>query len=172
MLQRPPAAGWKNSMGILGEAARQVRNVMAELRPPMLDDYGLLAALRWAGEQFGKRTGVTVRVDGSNPDPRLPLPVETALFRIAQEALNNVAKHANAHEVSITFDATDSHVRLSIADDGAGFDVSTAKRKADIPHWGLLTMQERAVSVGGTLRLDSSPGQGTRVVVEIERQEL
>ena len=74
--------------------------------------------------------------------------------------------------MSITFDATDHHIRLSIADDGAGFDVSTAKRKAGIAHWGLLTMQERAVSVGGTLRLDSSPGQGTRVVVEIERQEL
>ena len=82
-----------------------------------------------------------------------------------------MAKHANAHEVRIAFDATDSHVRLSIADDGAGFDIATARREADIPHWGLLTMQERAASVGGTIRLNSSPGQGTRVVVEIERQE-
>ena len=97
--------------------------------------------------------------------------METALFRIAQEALNNVAKHANADAVSITFDVTDSHVRLSIADDGTGFDVSTAKRKAGIAHWGLLTMQERAVSVDGSLRLDLSPGQGTRVAVEIERQK-
>ena len=159
-------------MGILGEAARQVRNVMAELRPPMLDDYGLLPALRWVGEQFVTRTGIAVRVDGPATESRLPLRLETALFRIAQEALNNVAKHARAHEVRITLEPTDRRVRLSIADDGVGFDIMAMQRNVDTPHWGMLTMQERAASMGGTVRLDSTPGHGTRVVVEIEMQRL
>ena len=162
----------EDSIGILGETARRVRNVMAELRPPMLDDYGLLPALRWVGEQFVTRTGIAVRVDGPATESRLPLRLETALFRIAQEALNNVAKHARAHEVRITFEPTDRRVRLSIADDGVGFDVMAAQRNVDTPHWGMLTMQERAASMGGTVRLDSAPGLGTRVVVEIEMQRL
>jgi signal transduction histidine kinase len=162
----------EDSTGILGETAQRVRNVMAELRPPMLDDYGLLPALRWVGEQFVTRTGVAVRVDGPATESRLPLRLETALFRIAQEALNNVAKHARAHEVRITLEPTDRRVRLSIADDGVGFDVLTVQRNAETPHWGMLTMQERAASMGGTVRLDSAPGRGTRVVVEIEMQRL
>ena len=152
----------EDSAGILGETARRVRNVMAELRPPMLDDYGLLPALRWVGEQFVTRTGIAVRVDGPATELRLPLRLETALCRIAQEALNNVAKHARAHEVRITLEPTDRRVRLSIADDGVGFDVIAMQRNVDTPHWGMLTMQERAASMGGTVRLDSTPGHGTR----------
>lgn len=170
----PPAAfsRLEDSMGILGETTRRVRDVMAELRPPMLDDYGLLAALRWVGEQFTKRTGVKVRVEGQAPVPRLPPRLETTLFRIAQEALNNVAKHAHASEVDIALEPTTKILWLSIVDNGVGFEPSGLPKNSGVPHWGLLSMQERAASVGGVLHLDSAPGRGTRVAVEIERHEL
>ena len=100
----PPAVSdrLRDSLEVIGEASRRVRDVMAELRPPVLDDYGLLAALRWYGELFALRSGLDVRVDGRDPEPRPGLPLETALFRIAQEALNNVVKHARAHRVGHT----------------------------------------------------------------------
>lgn len=162
----------EDSISILGETARRVRNVLAELRPPVLSDYGLLPALRWVGDQFVTRTGVIVCVDGPSTGSRLPPRLETALFRIAQEALNNVAKHARAKEVRITFESTERRVRLIIADDGVGFDVGASQRNSDTPHWGMLTMQERAAAIGGTVLVDSAPDRGTRVVVEIETQRL
>jgi signal transduction histidine kinase len=162
----------EDSIAILGETSRRVRDVMAELRPPMLDDYGLLPALRWVGDQLTKRTGVVVQVKGPVPEPRLASRIETTLFRIMQEALNNVAKHARATEVRITLETTDRMLRLSMADNGVGFDQANVRMKSDIPHWGLLTMQERAASVGGSLAVESALGMGTRVTVKIERVEL
>lgn len=162
----------EDSMDIVSETARRVRDVMAELRPPMLDDYGLLPALRWTGEQFFARTGVEVSIDGPESDLRMPSRLETTLFRIAQEALNNVAKHAKASQVRVFLEVIPDFTRLGIADDGVGFDPSSFHTISDGPHWGLLTMQERAASVGGRLLVSSAPGQGTLVTVEIERREL
>ena len=90
-----------DSLRLLEETTRQVRTVMAELRPPMLDDYGLLPALRWQLEQFSARTGIASRLDGDQSAPRLARSVELTQFRICQEALNNVAKHAGASEVTV-----------------------------------------------------------------------
>ena len=158
-----------DSMELVSQANRQVRNVMTELRPPVLDDYGLLAALRWYGEQFWQRTGVAVQVDACGAGARCAPAVETALFRIAQEALNNVAKHAGAQQVMITFECTDSGMRLSIADDGRGFDVQAARLSAHPSHWGLLSMKERAMAVGGDLQVISRPGTGTIITVEVKQ---
>ena len=152
---------------LVGQAIRQVRTVMAELRPPVLDDYGLLAALRWYGQQFAQRTGVATEVTDCGVTMRCSSTVETALFRIAQEALNNVAKHAAASKVVVSLQCEEERIRLTIADNGRGFHVGKVRQATDEPHWGFLTMQERALAVGGTLHVTSQPGAGATVVVEV-----
>jgi two-component system sensor histidine kinase UhpB len=141
---------------------------MAELRPPMLDDYGLVPTLRWCGEQLASRGEVEVSVHGHEPDPRLPSSMEDALVRITQEALINVAKHAKASQVTVSLAQQVSTIRLTISDNGTGFDQASMEH-SDSPHWGLLTMNERAEAVGGRCRIDSQPGEGTRVMVEVTR---
>ncbi|GAF67315.1 unnamed protein product, partial [marine sediment metagenome] len=161
-----------DSLSLLEQTAERIRDVMANLRPPVLDDYGLVAALHWHGEQFAQRTDIAVAVEGEEPVPRLAARVENALFRIAQEALTNVAKHAQATQVTVTVEADDGTLRLIVADDGVGFDPSTTLRASPAPlaepdggrGWGLLTMTERAEAVGGRCRIESDPRQGTRVI--------
>jgi signal transduction histidine kinase len=131
----------------------------------VLDDYGLVAALRWYAEQFARRTGIGVVVEGEEPVPRLATRVEGALFRIAQEALTNVAKHAQATHVLVSVHVQGEILRLVVADDGIGFDPGLSAGHG----WGLLTMTERAEGVGGRCRIESVPGQGTRVSVEVAR---
>lgn len=152
---------------LVAQVISQVRTVMTELRPPVLDDYGLLAALRWYGQQFVQRTGVAVEVTDHGAPGCIPAAVETALFRIAQEALNNVAKHAAASKVVITLHCQSGQIRLTIADNGRGFPVERVREASDEPHWGFLTMQERALAVGGALQIDSRPGAGATVTVEV-----
>jgi PAS domain S-box-containing protein len=156
----------EDSFKLVDQTTERIRDVMGELRPPVLDDYGLVAALRWYAEQFSSRTQILAEVQGEEPAPRLRAPVEIALFRIAQEALTNVAKHAAVTRVRVGVETTDAAVRLVIADDGAGFDPS---RLEDRPRWGLMTMRERAKAVGGQCTIDSYPGKGTSVVVEVPR---
>jgi two-component system sensor histidine kinase UhpB len=156
------------SIALVHETVGMVRDLMAELRPPLLDDFGLLATLRWYGAQFARRRGIAVNIQGEIT-PRLPISVELPLFRIAQEALTNVARHAQASQVTIAHEEEGDLVRLVIADNGVGFDLSRPERSEDRPHWGLMTMRERAAAVGGHCRIESHPGAGTRVVVEVHR---
>lgn len=153
--------------GLLKSMVANVRDVMAELRPPVLDDYGLLAALRQLATEFAERTGIPAQLDGVDLQPRLPSVVETTMFRISQEALNNVAKHARAKQVTISLHAAADQIVLEIADDGIGFDAGQAP--PDQRHWGLVTMRERAEEAGIAFVLQSTPGAGTRVVLEAER---
>jgi len=156
----------KDMQALIQYAVAHVRDVMAELRPPVLDDYGLLAALRHHVTEFSRRTGVAVNVSGVEPYPRLLPVVETAMFRIIQEALNNTAKHAHAKNVEISLNPASGRVVLDIADDGVGFDSSDPLYGGE--HWGMTIMRERAEAVGVTLRRESAPGAGTRVVLEAE----
>lgn len=142
----------------------QVRNVMANLRPPALDDYGLLGALRAYLDLNSVWLSIPVKITTNGDLPRLPSITETALFRIAQEALSNVAKHAHAQRAEIVLAAAQGRVTLTVADDGAGFD---AQCRAERATWGLVTMRERAQAVGAALRIDSAPGNGTRVTVQV-----
>jgi len=158
-----------DSLSLVEETAERIRGVMANLRPPLLDDYGLVAALHWYGAQFAMRTGIDLHVDGEEPAPRLAVPVENALFRIAQEALNNVAKHAQAVQVTVEVAVEDGIVRLVVADDGVGFDPRRAGAPDGRQGWGLLTMAERAEAIGGRCRVESCPGRGTRVTAEVGR---
>ncbi len=159
-----------DSLRLVEETVRSIRGVMDDLRPHVLDDYGLLAALHWYGEQFFRRTGLPMEVRGEELISRLPLEVETALFRIAQEALTNVAKHARASTVTVTLDETADVIRLSVADNGIGFDPAAVRRPRERPGWGLITMQERAEAVGGRLWVDSQPGRGARIAAEVKRE--
>lgn len=139
-------------------ALGELRQIISDLRPPILDDMGLAAALKWYVQGFQGRRGIagTFILDGE--PQRLPSEYETVLFRIAQEALTNVAKHAQASSVTVMLRFAPGAVCLLIEDDGKGFDMH-----AGAAGWGHLGMRERATLVGGECVIDSFPGKGTRV---------
>jgi PAS domain S-box-containing protein len=150
-----------DSLGLVDSTLQSIENVMAELRPPLLDEYGLGAALGWHAEEFARRTGVRVAVADRHPAQSKNARPEAAvaLFRIAQEALNNVLKHARATNVRLEVSATDEELILHVEDDGQGFELASARRG----RWGMTTMRERAEAAGGQLHIASSPGEGTRI---------
>ncbi len=155
---------------LINQTTTDVRDVMAELHPPMLDDHGLTAALEWYGHQFSKRFGINVTVHGQEPQPRLPASVENALFRITQEALTNVAKHARAATAAITITVEADKAFLQVKDDGIGFNAEASEQEATGDWgWGLATMTERAETVGGQCQVISAPGRGATVLVEVPR---
>ncbi|RII27440.1 MAG: hypothetical protein CXR30_15105 [Geobacter sp.] len=155
-----------DSICLIEDMGRNVRSMMTRLRPPVLDDYGLVSALRSHADQFAKRTGIAVDVQLEVIVPRLSDEIETTLFRIAQEALANVAKHAEASFVTLSLIGGDGRVRLSIEDDGQGFDPDLDRPKGPEAGWGLTIMRERAESVEACFSIASKPGQGTVVAVE------
>lgn len=157
-----------DSSALVEETAEFIRNVMADLRPQVLDDYGLTVALKWYGERFSERTGITVEIHGKDLTPRLPLDMETAFFRITQEAMTNVVKYAGASRIIVNLEGTDELVRLEIADDGKGFDV-TGLNPRERSGWGLVNMKERAQALGGKFKIESRPAEGTRVTIEMKR---
>jgi signal transduction histidine kinase len=158
-----------DSLKLVEETIESIRDVMAELRPAVLDDYGLTAALRWYAEQFSKRTGVMTTVIEQTPGRWLPAAREEALFRIVQEALANVAKYARAERATVTLDVSAHASCLTIADDGCGFD-SARQQPARDRGWGLMIMRERAAAVGAELKVESAPGRGTRIIVTLRNQ--
>jgi signal transduction histidine kinase len=158
------------ALKLLEETVDHIRDVMAELRPPVLDDYGLLAALRWYSQRFEYFTGVSTQVEGEEISPRLPQAIEIALFRITQEALTNVAKHAEASQVMVRLAANGGLACLSIEDNGHGFDVGATRQSGASVRWGLTSMQERAMAVGGRQTVQSVLGEGTQVLIEVPRR--
>ena len=142
---------------------QDVRRLAVELRPKALDDFGLVAALERLAETFGEQTNVDVHVETMLGDARLSEEVETALYRIVQEALTNVVKHANARTVSVVLTRKDDRVVVVVEDDGQGFDPLT-KREDGL---GLVGMKERIELVDGRLTLESGSGQGTTIAVEV-----
>ncbi len=158
-----------DSLALVEQTTESIRDVMANLRPPVLDDYGLVAALKWYGDLLASRADFSITVRGEEPVPRLNPPLENALFRITQEALTNVVKHAQATQVTVTVEADDETVRLVIADDGIGFEAAHSTQIGARQSWGLLTMTERAEAVGGRCWIESVPGGGTRVIAKVPR---
>ena len=156
-----------DSLKLLQQIAKHVYDVMADLRSPVLDDYGIVAALKWYATHFTARTGIQVTVRGVEDGPRLPLTAESALFRISQEALTNVAKHAQATKVVIGVEQRDVRTRLTIADNGIGFEPEMLANPLDGQGWGLISMTERAEAIGGRCRIKTRPQQGTQIVVEL-----
>ena len=150
------------------EATMAMRDVMGNLRPHSLDDHGLLAALHWYANEFTRRAGIAVSVHGSQGSERARPEVELALFRIAQEALNNVAKHAHATSVVISFGSAGSEWRMSVVDDGVGLRPHEASRPST--GLGLVTMRERAQAIGGRFNVEGLPQGGTRITVQVPTQ--
>jgi PAS domain S-box-containing protein len=144
------------------------RDLMCELRPPALEEYGLLAALKDLAADFRRRTKIAAGIAGDPAQPRPPEAVEISMYRIAQEALNNVAKHAGATGVRLNLCSTAEALELAISDDGVGFD--PGRPGNGNPTWGLATMRERAEESGIELTIDSKPGGGTRVTLRAPRQ--
>jgi signal transduction histidine kinase len=145
-----------------------LRRLVVDLRPSLLDDLGLPAALRWYVDDFGERVPVRARMLVHGIPRRLASDVESVLFRVAQESLTNVAKHAKASSVSLALTFRDALVSLEVADDGIGFNPDAAlAARSGRKAWGLLGMQERVDLVGGRFRVVSEPNGGTRIVVEV-----
>lgn len=156
-----------DSQTLLEDASQHLREVMVELRPPGLDELGLVAALRDHALRVGRRTGMHIAVTGVEPVPKLDPTVAIALFRIAQEALNNVVKHAHASHVSIELRTRSNELLLDITDDGIGFDDRQSRSRSE--SMGMMTMSERAEAVGGQLAVRSSVGKGTTILVRLPR---
>ncbi len=152
--------------GQTGRTLEEVRKMAVDLRPSTLDDLGLAAALQWYTDDFARRTRSTVALRSSGLDTRLPDDVEVVVYRIVQEALTNVAKHAEASHVDVAIARDRNVVLASITDNGRGFDVDEimSSRERGL---GLFGMQERVALVGGTLDLTSRRGEGTRVEIRI-----
>ncbi|HEY5073455.1 MAG TPA: PAS domain S-box protein, partial [Pyrinomonadaceae bacterium] len=154
------------SIGIVDEALGRVRELSIELRPSLLDDLGLTAALRWYVDRFAQRTGIIAEMLNGFEEGggRLPGELETVCFRIAQEALTNVARHAQAGSVSVQLERSRDRMLLTIIDDGVGFDVDKLKKSASAATaLGLRGMEERALAVGGYIKIDSGLERGTQI---------
>lgn len=157
-------------LGNLASRLVQAMHRMAwELRPPALDDFGLDVALQRFSMEWSQRAKVTVKFHSQNMGiERLPLRVETALYRVAQEALSNVYYHAHASTVSLLLQRREDAMSLIIEDDGQGFDVDALSRDGDIrKRLGLVGMEERMLLVGGTLTIESNPGEGTTILANV-----
>jgi signal transduction histidine kinase len=146
------------SLRVIEQMIEQVRTLAFELRPPTLDQFGLVEALRTLVARHGERTRVRAGFTAMPTGVRAPAEIETAAFRIAQEALSNVARHARARHVEVTLMAQDAGLDVTVRDDGVGFDVE--RKRAGL---GLVGMGERAEFAGGRLDIQSAPGAGTTV---------
>jgi signal transduction histidine kinase len=153
----------RSAKSIAEQVMRGVRDLAMGLRPAVLDDLGLGAAIEWQAREFSRRTGVPANVELSGPLPELDDRHKTALFRIVQEALTNVARHAAASVVDIRLAAGPSAIRLEVRDNGAGLRGISSNPGS----LGLLGIEERARELGGRLVLHSRPGHGTRLEVEL-----
>ncbi len=159
--------------GIAEHTLAEVRRIIAALRPTILDDLGLAAAIRWYAKEMVEPQGLRVSMKLSGLEGRLPPHVETAVFRIVQEAITNVLKHAETRQAMVETSVGDGRIRVAVADDGRGFDVTSAPRSREGRGVGLLGMRERAEALGGTLRVSSQPGHGTRIeiVIPVEHRD-
>jgi two-component system sensor histidine kinase UhpB len=150
-------------------ALEEVQRLARGLRPSVLDDLGLCVALKRYVADYGKSNGITAAVQESNRSgARLPQPVETTLYRIAQEALSNTAKYARAHNVRVLLDHRADCVQMTVTDDGCGFDVASL---GDSQGLGLCGMRERAALLDGSVTIKSRIGAGTTVTVRVPLEE-
>jgi signal transduction histidine kinase len=145
------------------DTLRDVRRLAVELRPKVLDDFGLVPALERLTEGFAEQTGIAVDLEAASVKERLPEEVETAIYRIVQESLTNVVKHAHAHRVTVLLARADAKIKVVIEDDGTGF----APERARSDGIGLIGMRERIQLLDGTLTVESSERSGTTVAVEV-----
>jgi signal transduction histidine kinase len=163
---RPPGADKVDEMRqMLDAAISSVRRISTELRPPILDDLGFGEAVAWQAGEFGKRSGLQITLDLAAADQVADDALATALFRIVQESLTNIARHANATRVQISLFELDDSLVLTVRDDGRGMADGHRTGRGI----GLISMRERATALGGHLQVVSNPGLGTTVEVTVPR---
>jgi signal transduction histidine kinase len=169
MAARQAPAGQGTSLGeavaALDELMQRVRKLSLDLRPQLLDDLGLVPALEWHCQRFGQQSGLRVQFRHSALPERLPAALEIGVYRIVQEALTNVARHAAAPEAIVRLWSDGERLRVQVEDRGAGFE--PARVLAARASTGLYGMRERASLLGGEFTLESAPGAGTRLTVEL-----
>ena len=141
-----------------------VRNISMLLRPSMLDDLGLSPALQWQGKEFSRRSGIPINVDIQGDADSVPDEVRTCVYRIVQEALTNVVRHADARRISVVVKREGERIRVQIEDDGKGFDPTRTRRAPGI---GLIGLKERVAELSGVTDIQSVPGKGTQVFVDL-----
>jgi signal transduction histidine kinase len=150
---------------LAAEALEEVRSLSHTMHPRVLDDLGLAAALAWLGRQAHAQEAVEVSVDAEEFQPPIPAALASALYRVAQEALRNTARHGDARRITVRLRRDGELAVLDIADDGRGFDVAMATERR--PGMGLFSMRERIALVNGRLTVNSAPGRGTRITATV-----
>jgi len=166
--QLEPQKRLKRTRMLTEQTLADLRRIIAALRPGVLDQLGLVPALGWVADHTLRPLGLTVTIDADELQGRLPGEIETILFRIAQEAMSNVARHSGAKHLSIRLWRTDDQVAMTLTDDGCGFDVAAVTAAEERGRGlGLASMQERASLAGGQVTIESAPGKGTTVRVVV-----
>lgn len=160
-----PPANLAEAIALVDELMNRVRQLSLDLRPLILDDLGLLPALDWLFKRYLKQTGINIQCRHASVNARCPAPLETAAFRIVQEALTNIARHARVRKATVRLWLNERHLGVQIEDQGVGFDAEQAL--AGHASSGITGMRERAVMLGGEFTLESKPGGGTRLTVEL-----
>ncbi|HEX7018697.1 MAG TPA: ATP-binding protein [Gemmatimonadaceae bacterium] len=156
------------SLALVDGALARMRDLAQQLRPPLLDELGLAAALRWYVEREAARADLAYQLSLESSDARPPVTLEAAIFRIAQEALANVIRHAAARMVCVELRQVDGTLELVVLDDGRGFDVAEARRRAaNGESLGLINLQERVALAGGDIAIESAFGKGTKIKVRV-----
>lgn len=157
----------EESQKLVEAISRHTREIISELRPSVLDDFGLVATLHWHGNQFSDRTGISIRIMTGEGFPRFSADLEMNIFRIVQEALTNISKHARADQVDIAMDTKEGRLLLSITDNGCGFAFEGFRPGNGKRGWGLTFMNERVLALDGDLLIQSEPGKGTRITLNL-----
>lgn len=158
---------------LANQGLSDIRKLTLSLRPAALDDLGLVSAIRWYAEKYLENRGIKVFIEARGLGSRLPPQLETALFRVVQEAINNIARHSAASTARISLMAGDSNVTVEVQDNGRGFDTAQLGRPKQLSTGlGLLGMQERMTLLGGSLQINSQPGQGTRILAEVPMNRM
>ncbi|HOE15894.1 MAG TPA: PAS domain S-box protein [Syntrophorhabdaceae bacterium] len=162
-----------DALTLIDESAEHVRRLVFDLRVPVLDDYGLLAAVEWFAKRCSGKTGIIFLLKGGGSYRRLSANIELEVFRIVQETFNNIIRHSNATQVIITFEESEKGTLISVEDNGIGFDykkVIRYNKQKDFRSWGLLNMIERTKMFGGRLYIESQPGSGTKVMIKVSKR--
>lgn len=167
----PPSGNYRvlsDVDGLLEKTLQEVRRVSQNLRPSVLDDLGLISAVRTICEEFELRTGIRINLDVPPTLQRFPSEIELALFRIIQETLNNVEKHSGATELAVRIELQHSKLQVTVEDNGKGFNPKLVHEKSDRTHGiGLESIQERAASIGATVHISSTIGSGSEITIRI-----
>ena len=171
-LTTPVGQRFQETGQLVDETLDQIRELSLNLRPPMLDDLGLVPTVRWYTQRYAERTAAKLVLDLTEFEQRLDTDIETALYRVLQEALTNIARHGQATLVHLRLQRTPSEVVAYVEDDGVGFDVARIMDNENYQAGaGLLGMRERVTLLGGTLTIASEPGAGTQLYLSIPIEE-